>query len=499
MTAFARRARAMLRGSLFVLLAAGLQSAATPPASAASPHYASVNSLDLARGVEHIPDATTRETALTWLASHLDGVERDQDSWASQLASKNGAMQNFVYRLDLTACQHVGCTPTGTVDRAVSDLPEDYYMHFSETTTLDFVSLSGEIVKTVTIPGCPEGAALSKACRVQLWMWNDARWAFNVNSAGFHDWQANRLVASLSAADKGIFLDEHGATLEQVWYWGRQTRLVSGGGVRELSGHRVGPSATALYMPMMTGWLTVLRAKAKAAGKYVMPNVATDTLSPFGTDQALAAGGVSMEFLHRPDFFDGAAQYSQFIGFVADMTAIGGVANLDGTLCYYGPSGFTAGNYGSSKARYWMWRLASYYMVRERAGSPGKAYFNPGLCTRNWRSDPLGFTKEWLPAYERGPGLPDADAVKLETGTYTDTTSSGSKSCPYAIFSREYSSGMVLVRPKDRWDCTNWGDASIVTVHLPKAMRLLKEDGTLAAASTVVTLRNAEAAILFDL
>jgi hypothetical protein len=453
--------------------------------------------MDFVRGIRYIYDAALREKAWQWAAAKLDGLEAD-GSFSSEMVKRDGTIHPVSYRLDLTACQHQGCRSIYSVDTTVSSLPESYYLHFSETTTLDWIKPDGTFVKRVTIPGCPSGTAISKSCRVQLWLWDDSRWVFNVNDPGFQSWQANRLLASLKNGQKGMFLDEHAANIIDAWRWGRSTKAVSGGGVRELGGNR--PSygtATTLYQTMVVNWMVVFRNKAKAAGKYLMPNLSQEATDAWGIKESLAAGGVSIEFLHRPDAFDGSSgHFERYVQLIKDLVAIGGVADLAGTLCYYGPSGYTAGNYGSSKARYWMWRLAAYYLVRESAGSPARIYFNPGLCTKNWSTDPLGWTKEWLPAYEKSIGSPSGDAYKIKTGSYSYSTSSGTKTCGYKVFARNYTGGMVLVRTKDAWNCTNWGDQSAQTVSLPRSLRVLKEDGTLGTAASTAKIRNGEALVL---
>ena len=72
----------------------------------------------------------------------------------------------------------------------------------------------------------------------------------------------------------------------------------------------------------------------------------------------------------------------------------------------------------------------------------------------------------------------------------------------YGVLSRSYNEEnvLVLVRPKDRWDCTAYGDDTAVVVDLPTATewRLLLEDGSLTEPVSSIALRNAEAVILFN-
>ena len=55
---------------------------------------------------------------------------------------------------------------------------------------------------------------------------------------------------------------------------------------------------------------------------------------------------------------------------------------------------------------------------------------------------------------------------------------------------------MVLVRPKDFWNCADYGDTTVATITLPQPMRLLRGGGTLGPAVMMASLRNAEAVIL---
>jgi hypothetical protein len=118
-------------------------------------------------------------------------------------------------------------------------------------------------------------------------------------------------------------------------------------------------------------------------------------------------------------------------------------------------------------------------------------YFNPDLCVKPEDVDPLSFTNGWHPAYQADIGRPEGDSYEFKAGT-------SRLGCPYKIFARQYSRALVLVRPRDDWSCSDFGDASAVTVNLKDAMKILRENGSLSSPMTSVEVRNAEAVILIE-
>ncbi|MBA2253464.1 MAG: hypothetical protein H0W13_12310, partial [Nitrospirales bacterium] len=231
--------------------------------------------------------------------------------------------------------------------------------------------------------------------------------------------------------------------------------------------------------------------------KFIMLNPATYVLEPMVVDQIKALQGVSTEFMHRPDSWAGAYQYQQFIDVVKDVSSNGGIVDLLGISCYTGPSGYTSGNYGSSAARYRMWRLASYYILKESVGSSGIVYFDASFCSSS-TVRPLEDPNEWLQAYQVNVGQPVGDSYVHQQGA-AGLASSDGRQCTYKIFGRTYTNALVLVRPKDFWDCTDYGDGGAVVVTLPEPGYVLREDGSLSARTTTVTLRNAEAVIVYGI
>ena len=60
------------------------------------------------------------------------------------------------------------------------------------------------------------------------------------------------------------------------------------------------------------------------------------------------------------------------------------------------------------------------------------------------------------------------DSYEFESGTSRPV-------CLYKIFAKKYSRAVVLVRPRDNWSCSDFGDPSAVTVNLKDAMRIPRE------------------------
>ncbi|MDQ6734350.1 MAG: hypothetical protein M3Z35_09605, partial [Nitrospirota bacterium] len=252
-----------------------------------------------------------------------------------------------------------------------------------------------------------------------------------------------------------------------------------------------------VHVALMMVRLLLSRTRLNCSRKWILAGFRR-MLDLTVVDQVKALQGVSTEFMHRPDSWgSGAYQYQQFIDAVKEVASNGGTVQLDGNWCYTDPSDYTGGTYASSAARYRMWRLASYYILKEPVGSSGVVYFDLALCS-NATMQPLSDPSEWLPAYQVNVGQPVGDSYVHQRGTAGIASSDG-RHCPYQIFGRTYTNALMLVRPKDFWDCTDYGDGGAAVVTLSHPGYLLKEDGTLSAQTTTVTLRNAEAVIMYGI
>jgi hypothetical protein len=450
-----------------------------------SPHWDHINILDFGRALPYITDPTIQGLAYEWFTAHVDAAEEHNN--AAPMQKQNTTMNLFHYQLDLSTCRHHNCG-WGNPPEEVP-IPEDYFLHFSEDTQLRFMSLESKEVATINVPGCPSPQPISKACRVQIFLWTDSRWVFNTQHPGFQAWKADAFLQLANARKvSAIFLDEHGPGFSLSFSWGKQVHSTSGGGIREFNGKRPqNPELEKEYNTAVAGWLATLSSTLKPAGKFVLVNTAGYSLDPLAVEQILAAKGVTTELMYRPDSWPGAYQFQQFIDLVKQMTAGGGVIDLFGSGCYIGPAGYTPGNFRSSQARYRMWRLAGYYVLKEPDGSAGRVFFDPTFCGSFQPGQELEFTKEWLQAYQVDVGRPSGESYTYQQGKAV---------CDYIVFGRTYTKALMLVRPKDFWNCTDYGDGTAATITLPKPMRLLRGDGSLGPANTTVSIRNGEAVIL---
>jgi len=438
------------------------------------------------RNMDHALNNSEYENALEWLAFHTDINEKDMD-----LKDHNPDTKIFRYALDLTIF-------TDTDDPLPSN--EDAYLHFSETTViqpreLDESTNHGE---PITIPGCPGTA--TESCRISLYMWSDMRWVFNPSSEDFRTWQSERLLSRMNIGAEyeydALFLDEHSPGFRRAMYMG-QNQILSGGAIKEFGGLR--PTSDdydeldPAYSAKVTEWMTYLKSHFNAQGKFIIVNPAAYYWMTLAEEEYTAAGAVTLEHVHTP--FDlRTSSYSGYITRVNRGMDNGVIMDLAGNMCASGgPYDGEAGNYDTPYNRYRMWRLAAYYQVRGNESQPGRAYFDPSFCYSNPTFS--HFLNEWMDAYEY-----DIRDPLGETQIYSDDNSGNcqeSTGIPYKVFSREYTYGLVLVRPKDHYNCNTYDDSTAITIALPQAMYMLKADGTLSSTTfDSMQMRNSEALIL---
>lgn len=459
------------------------QSLAQPPASQ-SPHWPHINLFAYARSLFL---ANLSNDAYQWYVSHLDAVEVQGNGPA--VRTINPTTELFSYQFDLS-------TYTSAV---LTGVQEEAFLHFSENTFLTFYSLDRkQIVGTTTIIGCPANTPVSPGCRVQTHLWNDRRYVFNPQNMAFRTWKSSKLLGPLNGygyaidTSRVIWIDEHAPGFSWPLSIGYQTIIQSGGGIREFGGRRPGDSSfESDYTDAVSNWLLFLSGQAMQVSKKVLINANENALHPWLLGQVNAIHGISTESKHRPDGFSGPTEYQQYLSLIKGLTTAGGLIDLHGIWCYTGPAEYSSGNYGSSAARYRMWRLASYYQFKEPADSPGIVYFNPGFCSDETPTIDQSSRDqaEWLPAYQVDVGRPAADTILYQQGT---------SACPYQIFGRSYTKALVLVRPKDGPACTDFGDTSAATVTFAYPIQILLENGTLSAPTTTVKIRNAESIIVYQ-
>lgn len=488
---------------------------ATSSYQANSPHWSHINVADFGSLLKRLPEGSVKQAGYEWYARHVDFMNVGMANWAfeyretqsAEMKAINPSIKTFGYATDITICQHKPCSYDQPANTAQNALPENQYLHYSEDTQLKFIGLDGKtVVRTITVPGCPESEEITPACRVQVYVWNDDRWVPNLKNTAWQEWQANKLIEWLTINSNNtpnpiddVFLDEHGPGFSLAMGIGSQTIILSGGGIREYGGlvpHQYSSSSMdpldTAFNDDVVDWLTYLQSRLTAVGKSMHINTAEYFMYPLGFDQAVAAKGTMTEWLHSPDHFRfGASMYQQFLDQVHQMTSTGATIDLAYSWCTYEPDGYTAGNYPTAIERYRMWNLASYYMAREFPGEPGVAYFNSNLCINPSAPNPLDFQNEWLLAYEKDVGQPIDTATRIQHGSAGSCSSQ-----EYGIFARHYTNAYVLVRPRDDYWCQDYGDATAVSVPLDHPMAILESDGTFSEPMNSVLIRNGEAVIL---
>jgi hypothetical protein len=432
-----------------------------------SPHWDHIAISDFARGY-YWSGEPTKDADREWLAARVDLIEGNAatDPYVQAMRRWNPTLGVFRYRLD-----HYDFANDQS-----RGYPESHVLHVTNTTKMALKSRDVGEQSLTFAPGD----------RFQFLVWNDRYVMFNVKDPGLRQWNARRLLSDLDGL-QGLFLDAHAHDFPTViGITNGQTKIAAGGGIAEYGGRTpTDPTLIQEYQRDMVTWLAELAANAKAKGKFLLLNQAGYMLDPSAKQQILAANGAATEFMHQPLAWAGAYQYAEYLALTKQLVDAGGVIDAEGHWCYIG---------NLDRGRWNLWRLAAYYHIKEPVGSPGKAYLNLSLCS-NSTIRPSQDRPEWLPAYQMNVGQPVSQTTLFKEGKAGMATSDG-RQCDYKIYGREYTNALILVRPKDFWDCTDFGDGASAMVTLPRAMRLLQADGTLGEAASTVRIRNAEAAIL---
>jgi hypothetical protein len=432
-----------------------------------SPHWDHIAISDFARGY-YWSNEPTKDTDRQWLAARVDLIEGPSagDPYVRAMRQGNPTLGVFLYRLD-----HY-------------DFVNDQSRAYPDSHVLHVTNATKEHVKGRDTG--EQSFTLAPGDRFQFLVWNDRYFAFNLKNPATRQWNINRLLADLDGL-QGLFLDAHGPDFPTViGITNGQTKIVHGGGIAEYGGRTpTDPSLIHDYQEDMVTWLTELAASAKTKGKFLLLNQAAYMLDPLAKRQQVAARGTGTEFMHEPLSWAGWYQYADYLALTKQLVDAGGVVDAEGHWCYTG---------GLDRGRWNLWRLAAYYHIKEPVGSPGKVYLNLALCSSS-NLQPSKDRPEWLLAYQVDVGQPVSQATLFQEGKVGTATSDG-RPCDYKIYGREYAHALVLVRPKDYWDCTDYGEWAAVTVSLPTPMRLLREDGTLSEPASTVRIKNAEAAIL---
>ena len=441
--------------------------------STASPHLSHLRIADFGRSYGESPwgsasSPSRTEGAVQWFAERVDLTE--YQTTVGHFRQYNPTIQSWVYALDLYQFQH-----------EVSGLPESSFLHVSEPTSVTLKDISGNVLANYTIP---------TGGRFEAAVWNSRHFPFNLQDANLRAYNGSRIL-NVMGGEAGVFLDAHGTGFSETFKLGRETTINFGGGIQEYGGRRPGdPILEAAYNADVVNWLSELQGRLAAAGKWGAVNQATYlAYDQMARDQAIAIGGFNTEHLISPDALRGAeGAVENLYDLTQRVTAKGGTAILTGKWNFM-PANYTQGEYGSADARQDMWRLAFYYLVKEPAGSSGKAYFDLTLPSYN-STDVSSDQSHWHAAYQVDVGQPIGGMTVAQSGL------SPSDGAPYKVFTRPYGNAKVLFRPLDLWSSTDYGDRSAVMVQLGGDYRQLREDATLGPVTSSVQIRNAEALIL---
>jgi hypothetical protein len=459
--------------------------------------WAHINVLIPGRAVGYTaPNTPARQAYNEWIAAHANAVETGMDRFGSRVNDLNcpdlkrlsPTIKTIGYENDLTMPQ----LPE------FADLPEDFYLHFSEDTRLEWAGV------TMDIPGCPTASPATRASRVQIYD-GQIKWLPHLGCTEWRRWYADHLIAEMTrnigtGADNPIDileLDEHFDTIADVMRLYSLTSITLGGGIREYDGlvpsivRGVGGPIDAPWHADLIAWLTYLQGRLASVNKSAQINVGEYFAQPGYRAQVMAIRGAIAEMVQSPfhNAIFNPTLYQQVIDLIAQLTAVGGTINLQpGAFSAAVPANYTAGNYGGPLERAKMWNLAGYYIVKEAPGQSGVVYFNPQIPDT---TDFEAYKTEWLPAYEKDVGLPLGPAFAFQEGIVPGT------GLAYEIFGRKYSKALVLVRTRDDWHATDYGDVTAATIRLAESMAMLEPDGTISPPMDSVLVRNAEAVILF--
>ena len=503
----------MLLARLLAIVALGLASAAAT-CSAGSRLFV----LEFVRPAHYYTDGTERNAVYQFLKNKIKLTEDSAGVPPSLWEGINPAVKKFRYALDQVICVHDDCGypaggGPGVPNPDLAGIPEAWFLHYAENTQIQHkppfqtpAYCGAPTPWLVNIPGCPAGTPVTPACRVVFFSWQDTFYSFDPDNLDYRAWMTARLIAEAGRdyPARGIFLDVHAPTYAKVGLY--TTAVLSGGMLREYGLRAQDPAIDAVYGPDLAASLTAHRDALNAIDKFLIVNCAGWSLDPGCKEQEIAAGGMHTETLFTPLLQPG--QMDELIALVNTMTQRPlAVVDLFGATCHWGGTGYTSpGNFSTARNRALYWRFAAYLLVREGATATGHAYFDPSFCY----SDPWGtglefdptrpgtyqdFQSEWLGAF-RSFGAPNGLGFRYQQGASPAGTCDQPTQRNYAVFKRNYSKGIVLVRPRDHWDCSNYGDSTAVEVPLGGSYRLRRDDGTLGPPITTIALRNAEAAIL---
>lgn len=510
-----------MKSALLVLLAA---LAFFAPGSVAAQPQANRNLTicDFARNVYYLKDEDARQ-AWDFLAGKIDCAESsEQGARPEPLKNLPRPVSLHRYQIDLSHCLHVHCGAADLAADPETKDPESFFLHFSTPTT--YRAPDGQLH---TIPGC--SGPPTKECRVKLFVWSDWRWVYNQKSPAFRAWMASRLLRSVGVGDgstgdtvDSVFLDEHAPGFLAPFSLNADT-FPAGGHIHEY-GNRHYTEIDEAYNTDVSDSLRSYRTEFARHDKRLFVNmgnyVNSRPLQRMVLEQGKAAGGIFGEFINAPTRLDGIDQFETVRLAIAATTSEGGIYHLSGLSSYdhqrlpcdrlieYAD----VGNYRTARERWAMWKLAAYYITKEKPGDPGKVAFHTDLCVPYRVGDgapPVGgwlhFLSEWLGAYQVDLGVA-GEAQYPERGPlrFEPTLCPGDRGqVKRGIFRRDFKRpdgrlATVYLRPRDAWNCTDFGDATRLPIRLDRPMRLLRGDGLAGPPLVDYYIRSGEALIVME-
>jgi hypothetical protein len=396
-----------------------------------------------------LANAATRASEYQWASAHGDDVLLD--------AGDNGSIP--IYRQTNPSITLIRYVLNWTVIRPGSE-PDNtstaYYRHMQQW----YASHTQYQLENAFLHDASQCSAATKsaACRVTFKIWNSPRWALNPADPGARAYQRARLAEVAADAD-ALFFDEHGS--------GDMTDHLGDLSLVEFPNF-------AAYQNAMVSWIGDLRAAL--APKKIFLNTATYATA-WDAQLIGAAGGAHAEGMNNPF----RADLEQRWTFVEQMVQAGNTIEFvpGGDT----PPNYTAGASASAEARRKLFQLASYDMIVPAT---------PDLLQFNWGPDwTTPYSTQWYKALEVNIGHPTTARHIAADGT-------DPAGHHYRVWAREFTNGIVFVRPVIEWSSQVYGDQGALTITLPPGDTYLpvNTDGTVGAPTDRVTLRTAEAAIV---
>ena len=411
--------------------------------AARSPHFSHI-SLFYTDFYSRYASPADHGAALAFLGARIDGVMSGaRDQWRSV----DPTILHFPYALQFTVPLPGQKASTDDIASGYfSDMQRWYGSHPRYDIENAFLHRGGH----------------DAAHRVQVKIWDSMRFAINPGDPGQRAYQIDRLQRVAQNED-GVFLDEFG------------------GGMSGVSKATDEFATIALYMASETELIAKVHEAIKPG--FLLINVG-EYWTPPDSALVVAGGGAHLERTNFPFTDRLPARWTQIDNLLALNVYTEFVtlwSYTDWVTSKSFPS-FQGGMYSSRLERGQIVQLASYYMAVP--ADPTRLTLDQQNMW-NVRPDTV-----WMPAVEADVGHPREARHSVATGT----DAAGQK---YRIYARDFDHAYVVIRPQSDWRPQIYADSTGVVVPLPAPMRPLHRDGTFGAPVSSVTLRNAEAAILF--